>query len=755
MDMYHNTLPGESHSQTRPIIMATESLQTRPLSCTASSLATPCSGGNDEETPSEQPNNEARKIEQAPTDIDNGAQISQEKSNDNSQYISEKELKEESGSTVSSDHSEPDGLEFVEEAEVDDGGGVDCELHVYETRFDTRHDEITLRIGVKQEFEPPKERSHAAALVLIRSYDIDKELISTVLEVRSPHLRKALRKIIKSYPGVDFSTVGKVSLVDEDAWCLFHYRAELEAFANSSDDIGLRDHMVLCLQYMTRKFQKGIARFGATVEGRQANECLDFKNLWMVFRPGALLYQKSQDSETVTVLRFMELMAENEPNEHWSVCVKQVKCNGTQLGYVYKRVHIAKYDGIEPLSSLETFPLQFHPEKQRVEDQMKERGRKYLSLTCISHCQYRGTARLSQWDSPTTLPHALKQTVVRQRIMVDFQEFYQNLAGPNIAFADSDDILGPASADLSLSERDLMVCDYEVPGYTLISKRWGLFSVKDVQAVNLNEDAFDNLVLAAEKKQILSSLITTGNSDDTIIDDFIEGKEAMADYARRPLVAVNSGQFIGPSTWVEQRLGDLLRLATRWGAVLLLDEADVFMQARNLQDLERNGLVSVLLRILEYFEGILFLTTNRVETIDSAFMSRIHLALSYPPLCEAGKRKLWETWIIRSCQGQRPEWAEQQLLDHLSRLDVSGRDIKNVSTLAQALARSDHRDLVAEDILRGVSAMTQFQEEFKSITIDKKLDKKTENSGLLEEILLYSSWLKTSFTGWWSWQRQP
>ena len=52
-------------------------------------------------------------------------------------------------------------------------------------------------------------------------------------------------------------------------------------------------------------------------------------------------------------------------------------------------------------------------------------------------------------------------------------------------------------------------------------------------------------------------------------------------------------------------------MVARWEAVLLLDEADVFLEARSTHDLERNKLVSIFLRVLEYYEGILFLTTNR------------------------------------------------------------------------------------------------------------------------------------------------
>ena len=48
------------------------------------------------------------------------------------------------------------------------------------------------------------------------------------------------------------------------------------------------------------------------------------------------------------------------------------------------------------------------------------------------------------------------------------------------------------------------------------------------------------------------------------------------------------------------------------GIVVLLDEADVFLEERDVKDLNRNALVSVFLRALEYYDGILILTSNRV-----------------------------------------------------------------------------------------------------------------------------------------------
>ena len=51
---------------------------------------------------------------------------------------------------------------------------------------------------------------------------------------------------------------------------------------------------------------------------------------------------------------------------------------------------------------------------------------------------------------------------------------------------------------------------------------------------------------------------------------------------------------------VETKLQNILEMCTKWNAILLLDEADVFLEQRSLHELERNKLVSIFLRILEY-----------------------------------------------------------------------------------------------------------------------------------------------------------
>ena len=96
--------------------------------------------------------------------------------------------------------------------------------------------------------------------------------------------------------------------------------------------------------------------------------------------------------------------------------------------------------------------------------------------------------------------------------------------------------------------------------------------------------------------------------------------------------------------------------------------------------------------MLEYYEGILFLTTNRLETMDPAFQSRIHVAIKYNPLGPAVRRQIWENFIKRL--DQREVDGKRELLDHLDDMqewELNGRQIRNVLGIAESLALSKER----------------------------------------------------------------
>jgi|SRR5579862_2095316 len=105
--------------------------------------------------------------------------------------------------------------------------------------------------------------------------------------------------------------------------------------------------------------------------------------------------------------------------------------------------------------------------------------------------------------------------------------------------------------------------------------------------------------------------------------------------------------------------------------MLLLDESDVFLEQRSHENVNRNALVSVFLRQLEYFQGAMFLTTNRVKTFDEAFHSRIHFALRYEKLGIPARTKVWTEFLRRS----GTECVRLENLESLAEKDLNGRQV--------------------------------------------------------------------------------
>lgn len=113
------------------------------------------------------------------------------------------------------------------------------------------------------------------------------------------------------------------------------------------------------------------------------------------------------------------------------------------------------------------------------------------------------------------------------------------------------------------------------------------------------------------------------------------------------------------------------------------------METRHGTDLQRNELVSIFLRMLEYYQGILFLTSNRAEHIDPAFESRIDVSLRYPDLDKTSRRQIWSRFI-ESAKGR--SFSDEDL-DKLAAVSLNGRQIKNVLKTANLLAREQETAL--------------------------------------------------------------
>lgn len=289
-----------------------------------------------------------------------------------------------------------------------------------------------------------------------------------------------------------------------------------------------------------------------------------------------------------------------------------------------------------------------------------------------------------------------------------------------------------------LTDELLLLLPRWVYGFVLRSRRWYYLNIDRVHEVHRQSEGFESLILPQGVARLVEGLVQThGPRDKPILApeklssehqfDLVRGKgkgliillhgapgvgktstaECVADYTHRPLFPITCGDIGETAKEVEQNLEQNFSLAHRWGCVLLLDEADVFLQARDKEDMRRNSVVSVFLRVLEYYSGILFLTTNKVGHFDEAFKSRIHVSLYYPPLDERSTMQIWKMNLRRLADSKKhlevnhkaiKKYAKKHFaeLTQAKSATWNGRQIKNAFQTAIALAefdaRTDHQE---------------------------------------------------------------
>ncbi|MDP6443108.1 MAG: ATP-binding protein [Pirellulaceae bacterium] len=233
--------------------------------------------------------------------------------------------------------------------------------------------------------------------------------------------------------------------------------------------------------------------------------------------------------------------------------------------------------------------------------------------------------------------------------------------------------------------------------FSLDTKSYVYADVDDVSDYEFDETAMTRLHLPGDMLEVLTRVFST--PVEALFGDIIEGKhggvvilacgppgvgktltaEVYAEHTERPLYVLELGELGTTVDRVEENLQLVFTRVARWNAVLQFDECEIFLTERG-EDLERSAIVGIFLRLLDYYRGILFLTTNRAEVLDHAVRSRVMLKLDYPVLDQESRTKVWRTMF----ESAELALSDGELLD-LADTPLNGRQIRNLSRLAKIL----------------------------------------------------------------------
>ncbi|KAF4810157.1 hypothetical protein CGCSCA5_v010820 [Colletotrichum siamense] len=551
--------------------------------------------------------------------------------------------------------------------------------------------------------------------------------------VNSPHIKRALGDVFSGYPGVS-TTLKKVEF-KAPFQPFFHRWRALQKCVEDEEEVDelARQHVKLLYDVLAPEIKPQIER----ARDLRKNEVVSFDYLWTLFEPDTEAYARVDDQDRL----FLVKSARYEPRSGGSV-VFALKCqfvdtDGLRFGLASKVFEVHMFDDLLPIRELAIYPSNLHPGMKKIREQLEARGKLFEGYKGFHYKGYSGMFEFGHGD----FKGVERRQIEHGRIIIDGESYcrYEYQAAPRLkklrdpkaekeqlgAFkgrmkgrrgsyglpyspprrgrmryveSATAGLANDADKELTANQREL--ASPMVRGFDLTSKKWGLFFIDSVTEVEWNEGAFDQLVLPHDYKTIVRAFVEAQISSASGFDDIIRGKVAEA--MKKPLYAMSAGELGITADDVEDSLRRVLEMCTKWQAVLLLDECDIFLEKRRASDLQRNQIVSVFLRLLEYYKGVMLLTTNRVESFDPAFESRIHLTINYPALDFDSRLHVWKVFIDRrKADGSgalepRQFRLEEEDFKALAKLELNGREIKNVVKTASLLAVRDGAPLGME-----------------------------------------------------------
>ncbi|KAF7532969.1 hypothetical protein G7054_g7499 [Neopestalotiopsis clavispora] len=466
--------------------------------------------------------------------------------------------------------------------------------------------------------------------------------------------------------------------------------------------------------------------------------------------------------------------------DKWELVCLTYDWNGKTFDRRLFLFEIPRFDGKEPIVSLPVYPWKYVQNQTEVREKLLARGSKFRKICVASSSsnmfKYQGQALIDrkgfgfvteQHDdggsthrgpldrgptNPVKQPQ-VQRTFVRdmghngtvELVMVDFASHYK--------YAETGQRLGNITLGIdkpecqctpeeNWEEEQLMLCPPRVLGYILQDKIWAQFLVDGIEEIDEDgsQNAFDDRLVLSEasnldRKAILMGLVKShyaAYSDNMYqLEDIVPGKgkglvillyeaETLAIATRKPLFSIGVADVGTSAKYVEPNLERIFDLAHKWKAILLIDEADVFLQSRGSGQVgattERNALVSVFLRVLEYYRGIMILTTNQIAQFDVAVQSRINVAFKYDSLTAKQTADIFKMFL-KQCKKKDMVnmkewdaiiyWCEKQL--HKKGFD--GRQIRNIITSAVSLAASNNDKLELKHLEILVEIVSDFKNE--------------------------------------------
>lgn len=263
--------------------------------------------------------------------------------------------------------------------------GARCETKLLIERYNKSGELVVL----EKDDKPAELEPHAQyALVAKQRFNVKHEYKGTNLTIYSPQLLAALKEVVKYYPGecLDFD---KKFTCDDPFMMLVHYRKELMEYREKVENDTVKMHIMLLMNFLDKEMGEKITEIAKLLNAGQ----ITFPLLWLIFKPGELVYTQLYKHERVLRLSKTGYGEHVTKGKYFDIACSFTSYDGVAVGKATQTIRIwqlGNFMGEAPsiITGLNAFPLNYHNGKDQVCERLALRGERYLEIRelCTMHC---------------------------------------------------------------------------------------------------------------------------------------------------------------------------------------------------------------------------------------------------------------------------------------------------------------------------------------------------------------------------------
>lgn len=484
-------------------------------------------------------------------------------------------------------------------------GSICKALHLYQMNPDDNGITSWTKDSVAETAEPVKDPESSQYAIIVREVKCCsgyKRLEIDSIVVQSDHLKRVLAGVMYGYRGITMS-LEKVEF--RKPFGPFIHRWELFTGARDNEpNAEAKAHLDLLYEVMATELNDVIKRKNSLVP----NGMITFDMLWTIFEPGGTAYSIVNGHKRA----FQHEKSFIGPDfKDYEIQAVYIDYNGYGFGYRKYKFFIPAFEGTKPIMALPVIPLICHDDRGTLLETLTLRGKLWYLHKGYHYKQYEGLALA------TYMGREINYNIT-SRVIIDTEAY--------LAFHSDNCLKDLEDMSSSLGDAQLLFATPILRGYSLEDRKWLELFIDGVSDINWNPRPFKSLVLPdGEEENVKKLVLALANSQSKKVDansDVLQGRcrsvimllqgppgvgktltaECVAEVMKMPLYVLSARALGNTTARVEESLKSTLPLIAKWGALLFLEDADIFIQEPNPSDLRANELSYVHLALLEHYQ---------------------------------------------------------------------------------------------------------------------------------------------------------